>query len=81
MAQQATPGPGHALSSGGLTAIVTSFVFSFLATVVVGLRFYVRRIKGVAVFIEDWLILAALVCPSQMDRRLMIAQGFGLTCY
>ncbi len=53
----------HNLSGGGLTAIVLSCVFSSLSTIAVGLRFYVRRIKRVEVLVEDWIILAAAVCP------------------
>jgi hypothetical protein len=52
-----TPGstPSHTghLSEGGITAVVLSFVFSFLATIAVGLRFWVRRIKGVGLLLED----------------------------
>ena len=64
-----TPGsvPSHTgrFSEGGITAVVLSFVFAFLATIAVGLRFWVRRIKGLGLWLEDWLILAALVCCSR----------------
>ena len=56
-----SPQKAFGLSHGGLTAIVLSFLFSFLSTIVVGLRFYVRHFKRVGVFLEDWLILAAVV--------------------
>ena len=64
MAQQVAPMPRHTVSDGGMTAVVNSTVFSFLATIIVGLRFYVRQIKRKGILVEDWLILAALVCPS-----------------
>ena len=63
MEQSAISKPRHGLSHGGLTAIVTSMVFSSLATIAVCLRFYVRRLKRMGVFVEDWLILSALVRP------------------
>lgn len=80
MAQQVAHTPRHDLSDGGHTAIVTSFVFSFLSTIAVGLRFYVRRVKSKGVFVEDWLILTALVCPSRTVDRLIGARDFQLTC-
>ena len=55
------PPDTHNLSEGGLTAIVISFVFSSLSTIFLGLRFYVRHFKRVGLFLEDWLIVAALV--------------------
>lgn len=55
------------LSTGGLTAVVVSFIFTFLATIAVGLRFWVRRIKRVGVLVEDWLIVAALVCSTGLQ--------------
>jgi hypothetical protein len=55
----------NALSDGGLTATVISFVFSFLATIFVVLRFWVRRMRRLAVLVEDWLILAAIVRSSR----------------
>lgn len=55
----------NALSSGGLTATIVSFVFSFLATIFVVLRFWVRRMRRLTVLLEDWLILAALVRSSR----------------
>lgn len=70
MAQQVRPALTHNLSDGGKTAIVTSVVFSSLATIAVGLRFYVRRIKRTGVFVEDWLLLSALVFRLFMGRSL-----------
>jgi hypothetical protein len=57
--------PANALSNGGLTATIISFVFSFLATIFVVLRFWVRRMRRLTVLVEDWLILAALVRSSR----------------
>ena len=65
MAERIAHAPRYALSDGGRTAIVTSVIFSFLSTIAMGLRFYMRRVKRVAVLLEDWLLLAALVCPSR----------------
>lgn len=73
MAQQVVTAPRNTLSDGGLTAVVVSFIFSFLAIIFVGLRFYVRRVKKVEVLVEDWLILTALVCPSRMGGSLIDA--------
>ena len=70
MAQQVGPTSRRALSDGGQTAIVTSVVFSFLATIAVALRFYVRRIKKVEAFLEDWLLFVALVCFTAYGRDL-----------
>lgn len=48
-----------------MTAIVVSFVFASLATVAVGLRFYVRRwMRKLGLLPEDWFIFAALVCRN-----------------
>lgn len=64
------------LSDGALTAIAVSFVFSFISTIAVGLRFYVRRVKKVGVLVEDWMILAALVGPSgRAGAQLMLGNG------
>ena len=80
MAQQVANVTRNPLSHGGQTAIVVSFIFSFLATIAVGLRLYVRRIKRIGVLMEDWLILAALVCPSVTGGILAGPGGFELTC-
>ena len=64
MEQQATLTFAHGLSDGGRTAFILSCVFSFLSSIAVGLRFYVRKLKNVRVLVEDWLLLAALVCPD-----------------
>lgn len=62
LAVRATPSPHTGeLSKGGLTAVVLSVFFSVIAIVAVGLRFWVRRMKGTRPLLEDWLILAALV--------------------
>lgn len=53
------------LSEGGLTAVVLSTFFSVIAIIAVGLRFWVRRRKRIGPLLEDWLILAALVCYYQ----------------
>ena len=63
------PPDTHNLSEGGLTAIVISFVFSSLSTFFLGLRFYVRHFKRVGLFLEDWLIFAALVCLTLRASR------------
>ncbi|KAI9677099.1 MAG: hypothetical protein M1822_008208 [Bathelium mastoideum] len=55
------PTDRHELSVGGLQSVIVSFIFTALATVAVILRFYVRRIKRVTPFPEDWMIVAALV--------------------
>ena len=68
MAQQPPPSRTKILSDGGLTAIAVSSVFSFISSIAVALRFYVRRVKKVGVLVEDWLILAALVGPSGCAR-------------
>lgn len=54
--------PSHAgqLSHGGLTAVVLSVFFSTTATIVVGLRFWVRRMKCVGPMQEDWLQIVTL---------------------
>lgn len=61
-ARQALSSHRNDLSGGGTTAIVLSFLFTSLATIAVALRFWTRRIKRIGTFIEDWLILVALVC-------------------
>lgn len=63
------------LSRIGTTAIILSFVFSFLATVFVGLRFWVRRIKRVGPLLEDWLVLVALVRCSELAYLPLHSQG------
>lgn len=63
MAQHPSPRT-KILSDGALTAITVSFAFSFISTIAVDLRFYVRRVKRVGLLVEDWMILAALVGPS-----------------
>ena len=61
MAQQVALAQNHILSECGVTAFVISVVSTSLTTVLVGLRFYVRRFERVAPFLEDSLILTALV--------------------
>ncbi|KAL7961750.1 hypothetical protein V8C34DRAFT_272282 [Trichoderma compactum] len=53
--------------------IVTSIVTWILAVIVVGLRILARRMKNVSLWIDDWLIIAALV-PS-------CAHVFGMGVY
>lgn len=67
MAKSIPSSSSQTLSGGGVTAIVLSVVFSVLASIAVGLRFYARRVKRVGVLLEDWLILAALVCVQELD--------------
>ena len=67
MAKSIPSSPRQTLSGGGATAVVLSVVFSVLASIAVGLRFYIRRVKRVGVLLEDWLILAALVCVQELD--------------
>ncbi|KAL9101416.1 MAG: hypothetical protein Q9163_003327 [Psora crenata] len=55
----------HQPSGGGKKLIILAVVFAFLATLFVALRFWVRRLKRKGPFLEDWILLVALVCqPS-----------------
>ena len=58
------PTDKHELSTGGVQAIIVSFIFTALATVAVALRFYVRQIKRIRPLAEDWMIVAALVSQA-----------------
>ena len=60
--RQAMSSHGHELSPGSLTTVVLAMVFSSLATLFVASRFWVRRLKLSAPLLEDWTMLAALVC-------------------
>lgn len=44
--------------------MVTSIVTWILAVIVVGLRILSRRMKNISLWIDDWLIIAALVRAS-----------------
>ena len=67
MAKSIPSSSSQTLSGGGATAVVLSVVFSGLASIAVGLRFYARRVQRARVLLEDWLILAALVCVQELD--------------
>ena len=41
--------------------IPVASVFPLLCTIIVGLRFYTRRLQGARTRIDDWLVLPALV--------------------
>ncbi|KAF2706112.1 hypothetical protein K504DRAFT_73421 [Pleomassaria siparia CBS 279.74] len=62
------------------TLIVVSAVFPALATVVVGLRFYVKRIKRQDLYWDDWTILASLALCWGISLSLWImAPRIGIT--
>ena len=42
--------------------IILCVVFSILSTGVVVARFYARKIRGLSYLVDDWLIVAGLVC-------------------
>ncbi len=44
--------------------IAAGAIFPAVAIIVVGLRFWTRRIKKVALGADDWLIVPALVCKT-----------------
>lgn len=46
--------------------MVTSIVTWILAVIVVGLRILSRRMKNISLWIDDWLIIAALVRASDL---------------
>jgi hypothetical protein len=51
------------LSSGGIGVVVTGVIMCTLATAWTGLRFYARRFRKAPIYLEDWFIVVALVCP------------------
>ena len=58
--REAVLATGHAQSF-----LAVAIVFPILATVFVVARFYCRRLKGVTLGMDDWLILAALVSRAR----------------
>ena len=45
----------------GPSIIIVSVIFSCLAALAVALRFYARRIKGLSLGLDDYVLLPALV--------------------
>lgn len=52
------------LPSGGIAIIIVTTVFLFLAILAVIARFYSKRLQNRSVSIDDYLIIAGLVCIS-----------------
>lgn len=53
---------GYGLHYDGVKLIIVNGLFIILATIAVILRFVARRMKRAPFFVEDYLLLIALVC-------------------
>ena len=62
--QEALSKPALPLSDNGVRVVVVCAIFMPLATIAVGLRFYARYLKRIAYSLDDWCLLASLVCSS-----------------
>ena len=54
----------------GSGIVAANLVVAILATISVGLRFLSRRVQKTVFGIDDWLILAALVCTHLLTLHL-----------
>ena len=55
------PQNGTALSDGGRQTVSVTIIFSVIATICVGMRFWARRIRNITPLLEDWMVVGALV--------------------
>lgn len=58
------------ISSQGVKIIVISIISLVPAAIAVGFRIWARRIKGVTLALNDYAIVAALVCRSSFKEAL-----------
>lgn len=63
------------MESGSVRTIIVNLTFVFLATVAVVLRFFARRIRRTEFFIEDYMILIALVSEWTLSLYFTICGG------
>ena len=59
--------------------IAVASVFPLLCTIIVGLRFYTRRLQGARTKIDDWLVLPALVSTHMVACNVRVFLGQQLT--
>lgn len=57
------------LAPGGVVLVSVSVVITLLATIWTGLRILARRLKGIGVQPEDYMVIAALVSVAGRDWR------------
>ena len=55
------------LTDASIEIIVISIVLSLLCILTVGLRLFARKVKSQGYYVDDYLILAALVWNSNPD--------------
>jgi hypothetical protein len=62
------------------TLLVVSGLFPLLATIVVGLRFYVKRIKRQEFYLDDWTVICSLLLCWGLSANLWVfAPKIGVT--
>lgn len=57
-------GDGQTVNGQAIAIVTVSVILSVLAILSVMLRFFARRYKGAKYFLDDWLIVFALVSQS-----------------
>ncbi|POS70078.1 integral membrane protein [Diaporthe helianthi] len=65
------------LATGGVQLLIICWIFTPLAIVAVGLRFWARRVKRQSLVLNDWVIAVALVFNCGQTALLTYASVYG----
>lgn len=66
------PPPGIDLAESQQTAIsVVAIVCTAIAAIALGLRLWARNLQSFGMMADDWLMVVALVCPTQLEKCLL----------